>query len=300
MKHIIRRIILILVLLFVVLMSACSGTNEVVMPEKTVEKEATEPVNFQVTDLAINPVEVNLGVEVITTAKVTNTSDTEADYVAEVRIDDINRGSLPAFRYSKQVTIAASDTQLVSVLVNTNKPGTYKVTWAGLTGVFRVVQPAEETESSNPKSNASEPVIAPDFTALDVVTNETISLSQFNGSVIILNFVNYGCSPSLNKVVSAQLLAIREVRQRRDDFVPISIFCGCCPIDALREFATQNKLTWPWILDTDYSIIGKYANYLRQYGYPTLIFIDEDQHIREVTGYADVPSLSTKIDEMSQ
>ena len=139
--------------------------------------------------------------------------------------------------------------------------------------------------------------IAPGFTGIDVVTNEMISLDQFKGSTILLNFVNYGCSTSLNQIVSAQLMVIRDLRKQRDDFIPISIFCGCCPPDVLRQFATQNGLTWPWILDTDYSIVQNYYPYLRENGYPTLIFIDKNQNISEVTGYCDFFTLTTKIDE---
>ncbi len=68
----------------------------------------------------------------------------------------------------------------------------------------------------------------------------------------------------------------------------------------LRQFAVQNDLTWPWILDTDNSIVLKYERYLREYGYPTLVFIDKEQNIREVTGYIDTSTLSAKIDEISQ
>ena len=141
---------------------------------------------------------------------------------------------------------------------------------------------------------------APGFTGIDVVTNETVSLDQFKGSTILLNFVNYGCSTSLNQTVSAQLMVIRDLRKQRDDFIPISIFCGCCPPDVLRQFATQNGLTWPWILDTDYSIVNSYYEYLKEHGYPTLIFIDKNQDINMVTGYCDFFTLGTKIDETSQ
>jgi hypothetical protein len=111
--------------------------------------------------------------------------------------------------------------------------------------------------------------------------------------------VNYGCSSSLNQIVSAQLLAIRDFSQQRDNFIPLSVFCGCCRPDVLRKFAEQNDLTWPWILDTDNSIVRHYTGYLREYGYPTLIFIDEEQQITEITGYCDISTLSVKIDQIS-
>lgn len=250
-------------------------------------------VTFQTTELAINPVEVNPGVEVLITAQVTNTGDTEDTYTAGLEINDVIVGTM-------EVTMAAGASQPVSFEGAGATPGTYKVTWIEfigetevphLTGEFVVVEPDETITPF--------PATAPDFIGVDVVTNETISLSQFGGTVILLNFVNYGCSSSLNEIVSAQLLAIRDLREQRDDFIPVSIFCGCCPEDTLREFAIQNDLTWPWILDTDNSILPQYVEYLREYGYPTLIFIDKDQQITEVAGYCDVSTLSIKIDDTS-
>ena len=139
---------------------------------------------------------------------------------------------------------------------------------------------------------------APDFTGVDVVTGKTISLAAFKGSVVLLNFVNYGCSQEINNVVSAQLLAIKKLRQQRTDFLPVSVFCGCCPPEVLRQFARENGLSWPWILDTDNSIITKYITYLQQYGYPTLVFVDKEQYIRAVTGYSDGGSLSAELDRI--
>jgi len=176
------------------------------------------------------------------------------------------------------------------------RPGTYKVTWGELYEEFTVVK-ADKDDTGN--YNATTKATAPDFTSVDVVTNQKISLSDFKGSMVLLNFVNYGCDPSLNNVVSKQLLAIKELKSQRSDFMPVSVFCGCCPPDVLRDFAGQNDLAWPWILDTDYSIVSKYVSHLRQYGYPTLIFIDQEQYIRQVAGYSDPTALSKIFDQIS-
>jgi len=55
-------------------------------------------------------------------------------------------------------------------------------------------------------------------------------------------------------------------------------------------------LTWSWILDTDYSIVRDYVSYLSKYGYPTLIFIDQEQYVREIAGYSDLSVLSNELD----
>ena len=280
------RLILSIFLTIIALTSACGGSSE---PTAT-SKPATV---FQTTELAINPAEVNPGVEVIITAQVTNTADTEGTYTAGLIMDDVTVGTT-------EVTLAAGASQPVSFIGSMATPGTYKVAWAELVGEFLVPRLTGELVVVGDEPLESGDSTAPDFTAVDVVTGETISLSQFSGSIVLLNFVNYGCDPSVNQIVGAQLLAIKELREQRDDFMPISVFCGCCPPDVLREFAEQNDLAWPWILDTDNSVVSKYARYLREYGYPTLIFIDKEQNIREVSGYCDVSTLAVKIDQASQ
>ncbi len=145
-------------------------------------------------------------------------------------------------------------------------------------------------------SEASLGVPAPDFTGVDVVTGQPISLQQFKGKTVLLNFVNYGCSPEINVAVSAQLLAMRQLSQQRDDFVPVSVFCGCCPAETLRQFAESNNLNWPWLLDTDNSIITKYSGYLEQFGYPTLVFVDKDQVITDASGALTLADLGVRLD----
>ena len=142
-------------------------------------------------------------------------------------------------------------------------------------------------------------VQAPDFTAEDVVTGEKVSLSQFKGKMVLLNFVNYGCSTQVNKDVSAQLLAIRQLAAQRNDFVPVSVFCGCCPEDTLKQFAQSNNLKWPWLLDADNSIVEEYSNYVGQYGYPTLVFVDKDQVIRDFAGSVSAADVASRLDNTS-
>ena len=185
---------------------------------------------------------------------------------------------------------------MLSVITTINNPGTYKVNWDNVSQNL-MVNP-EEISAAN-SSQITTPSAAPDFSAVDVVTGKKVSLSQYKGSIILLNFVNYGCDPSTNNRVGAQLLAMKQLQSQRSDFVPFSVFCGCCPPEVLRQFAKENGFNWPWILDTDYSIANKYANYLKKFGYPTLIFIDKDQLITEVTGYTDLTGLNDKITKIA-
>ncbi len=152
--------------------------------------------------------------------------------------------------------------------------------------------------SSNADFSIKLGVPAPGFTAVDVMTGQPVSLDQFKGKTVLLNFVNYGCSTSINEAVSAQLLAIRTLTQQRSDFISVSVFCGCCPVQTLKQFAESNALKWPWLLDSDNSIITKYSDYVGQYGYPTLVFVDKDQTIRDASGALSIAELGNRLDRM--
>ena len=159
---------------------------------------------------------------------------------------------------------------------------------------YAISLPSESTLSIQ----NTEFISATDFTSVDVLTGEEISLSQFKGDIILLNFVNYGCNQRLNEIVSDQLLVIKSLTRQRNDFTPVSVFCGCCPIETLRSFANENELNWPWILDSDNSIVNNYYDYVGKYGYPTLVFINENLDIIKSSGFIDTSELSSKLDTM--
>jgi hypothetical protein len=77
------------------------------------------------------------------------------------------------------------------------------------------------------------------------------------------------------------------------------VFCGCCPVETLRQFALSNDLKWPWLLDADNSIVTKYADYVGQYGYPTLVFVDNDQTIVDASGLLTATDLSSRLDRLA-
>ncbi len=298
MKSGIKSIILIGVLGTVLALGACSSSRAAVAPFTGSVPPPTSSF-FKVNNLAVNPPEVNPGVQILMAAYVTNTGVTSDKYSGRIRIDNVSKPSLPTYIVSPEVSVPAGANQLLSVTTTITNPGTYKVTWGDASEEL-VVNP-NEAQTSNGNENTSSNLVniaAPDFNAVDVVTGKAVSLKQFAGKAILLNFVNYGCNPDLNNIVSAQLLVIKQLQQQRSDFVPVSVFCGCCPPDVLRQFAKENNLDWPWILDTDYSIAEKYGNYLKQYGYPTLVFIDTGMVIREYTGAVDISVLNKKIDNL--
>ncbi|MFC1865558.1 TlpA family protein disulfide reductase [Chloroflexota bacterium] len=286
----------ILIIAFIGSVQACTSSNSSQsIPQTTTDEASSNPQLFEVSSFSINPPQANTGVQIIATARITNIGSTTDKYSPRLRIDDVTKEVLPSFLVLDDVEITAGTAELLSFVFSSNTSGTFKATWGKLAAEFTVVGGGNNDAGKN---NVDIKVAVPDFNSLDVVTDQEITLSSFKGSAVLLNFVNYGCDPSLNEVVSEQLMVIRELQDQRDDFVPVSVFCGCCPEDVLREFAEQNSFIWPWILDSDYSIVNDYESYLRTYGYPTLIFIDQEQYIREVAGSTSIADLSTKLDQV--
>jgi peroxiredoxin len=77
------------------------------------------------------------------------------------------------------------------------------------------------------------------------------------------------------------------------------VFCGCCPAETLRQFAGGNDLNWPWLLDTDNSIVAKYSGFREQFGYPTLIFVDKDQIVTDASGALTLAELGVRLDKVA-
>jgi peroxiredoxin len=283
-----------LLLVISILMAACSESKVAVLPTTTIQV-TPPPGVFKIESLAVNPSEINAGVPTLVTAKVNNTGAVDESYQGSIRIEDSTASALPTFMGSDIVTIPAGKTQLLSVPLTLRNPGNYRVAWDGVSQDLKV----NPQDVSSPAQAAVGPVTAPDFTAVDVVTGKKISLSQYKGKPVLLNFVNYGCNPQTNQVVGAELMGIKQLQSQRSDFIPVSVFCGCCPPEVLKQFAKENNLNWPWILDSDYSITRGYAGYLRQYGYPTLVFVDKDQLIVDTAGYLNPAALNTKLDNLT-
>jgi hypothetical protein len=195
MKLVTHRILSVIILIVLVgLVQACaSSSTPQVNSQSPVEGATSALPTFAVSSLTINPPEANTGVPIIVTAKVTNTSTVKDSYTPKIRIDNVAGGALPSFRYLKDVEIPAGKTEVLSFVLPSESPGSYMVTWGELTEEFTVVK-AYQNDTTD--YNTSNKVVAPDFSSVDVVTNQQITLSSLKGSMVLLNFVNYGCDPS--------------------------------------------------------------------------------------------------------
>jgi len=100
-------------------------------PPETTEGE---PAAFTVSNLSIQPAQVELGEAVTITVSVANTGGTEGSYTAVLKINGVKEAD-------KSVTIAAGRSQTVSFGVSREEAGSYNIAVDGLTGSFVVVAP---------------------------------------------------------------------------------------------------------------------------------------------------------------
>jgi len=116
-------------------MSRDKAGNLAVSDEFTFTTMEKPPAAFSVSNLSIQPLEVQPQEAVNITLSVANTGGTEGSYSAVLKINGIKEAE-------KSVTVAAGKSQSVSFSVTREEAGSYSVDVSGLTGSFKVVAPA--------------------------------------------------------------------------------------------------------------------------------------------------------------
>ncbi|TJX68098.1 TlpA family protein disulfide reductase [Soehngenia saccharolytica] len=154
--------------------------------------------------------------------------------------------------------------------------------------------PADNDEVGNliindmPKVDSGEPAI--DFTLEDLDGNE-ISLSDFEGKIVLLNFWATWCGfcdlemPDLEKLATVN-----------EDIVVLGVNVGEDK-ELVKEYVDQKKITFPVVLDATTDIASDYL----VTGLPTSYFIDEDGIIYgRYPGMMTYDMMTEFIDEMKK
>jgi len=157
--------------------------------------------------------------------------------------------------------------------------------WVGLIVVALIVGgvwisfDAVETDDST-RANSLEPAPAaghpaPDFT-LKTPDGQEISLSDFRGQPVIINFWATWCSPC--RVEMPHLQAAYEAHQK-DDLVVLGVNLTVRDNPkAVPDFLAEFGLTFPVVLDES----GNVAEMYRVFGQPASVFVDKDGIIHQV------------------
>lgn len=120
------------------------------------------------------------------------------------------------------------------------------------------------------QSVASVGTKAPDFTLPDL-DGESISLSDFEGRPVFINFWRINCTPCIQEM--PHLEAVNEERQ--GELVMLNINTGD-DASSIRQFLEVNSLSLSVLLDTDITVARQYAIP----GTPTAFFIDKEGIIK--------------------
>lgn len=124
--------------------------------------------------------------------------------------------------------------------------------------------------SNGSSSVASVGQPAPDF-ILPNLDGESVSLSDFEGRPVFINFWRINCNPCREEL--PYLEAVYEERQ--GELVMLSINIGD-DVSNIKQFLQNNSLSLSVLLDTDITVARRYAIP----GTPTAFFIDKDGIIR--------------------
>jgi peroxiredoxin len=140
---------------------------------------------------------------------------------------------------------------------------------------------------SQPQSSQYQ--LAPSFTITDI-TGRKVSLSDFRGKVVILDFMGSQCIPCKEQVVE-----LRKVHQTysssRVETLSISVYSGEGWNEELRSFASSFDVRWRIATDTD----GTVTKYQIK-SIPTIMILDQNGGIRfRHEGLTDAPAIIQQI-----
>jgi hypothetical protein len=120
-----------------------AGSYKVAIGDKsaTLVVRDVPPPDFRILEFKIEPEQVDIGEKVVITAKVKNSGGSKGSYVAQLRINDVQKEA-------QTVNLEPGKDILVIFVRNDDEPGTYTVTLGTATGkyvVTEVVWPAQTT-----------------------------------------------------------------------------------------------------------------------------------------------------------
>lgn len=131
---------------------------------------------------------------------------------------------------------------------------------------------------------------APDFT-LDALDGGNLTLSEYKGRAVILNFWATWCGPCRAEIPALEAAS----RIIGDDGVILSINVGENPLRVL-DFAYELGISYPVALDTNSEV----ARVFRVIAFPTTYFIDSRGVIMELyTGELNAALIQRKVQELN-
>lgn len=142
---------------------------------------------------------------------------------------------------------------------------------AWIAGTTLLSKPGEVGRSPSPRAGFP----APEFT-LTTIAGDTVSLSDFRGQVVLLNFWAAWCPPCKAEMPAFE--ALQQAYQGQELIILAVNTTFQDDLSAARDFVTSNGLTFPIPLDMD----GRVSNEYQILAMPSSFFIDRNGIIQEV------------------
>ncbi len=139
-------------------------------------------------------------------------------------------------------------------------------------GGFKVIGNSSSS-SDNQEETANQAV---DFTLMDQ-NNQTVSLDDFKGKIVYMNFWGTWCGVCRNEIGDIQTLY-----DRYKDSDEVAVITVVYPnggdetdIDGIKQFIKEHNITFPVLFDEKGTLFERYAIY----SFPTVFVIDKDQSV---------------------
>ena len=151
------RFLFVLLLASALLLSSCA--TAVTEEKEEITEPLPAPAAFLVSNLSVQPLEVESRESVTITVSVDNTGETEGSFTVVLTINGIKEAE-------KSVTIAGGNTKDVTFTVTKEEAESYSIVIDGLTTSFTVVAPVKiVTPTPKPPSPVTPTVVIPNTTA---------------------------------------------------------------------------------------------------------------------------------------
>ena len=166
----------------------------------------------------------------------------------------------------------------------------------GLFALCSMVGMAQEAEADDTGYIVKVGQVAPDFT-VTLTDGRTVTLSDFRGKVVMLQFTASWCGVCRKEMPFIE----KDIWQKHKDNASFALY-GVDrdePLEKVKAFAKQTKVTYPLGLDPGADIFAKYA--VRNAGITRNVLIDKTGKIVMMTrlyNEEEFSALCKKIDEL--
>lgn len=151
-----------------------------------------------------------------------------------------------------------------------------------------------DVDLESTKSGIKKGQFAPDFTFVNL-QGEEVSLSDYRGKKVVLNFWNTWCNPCKSEMPHMQKYYEKFSEEDHVEIIGVNLKFNSDSTEKVEEFVASYKLDFPILLADDDSVVDDYEIIT----IPSTLFIDEEGKVqRKIVGPIDVDALSNYVEDL--